>query len=196
MMKDNTFLQDVPYSIMFKANDDGVTVDELKMFYESDIIAALTKLTEGNMLLNANGELIGHPLEMQLRQRFREVCKHHGFPSNNVAEADMVRAALAAFQVLVTALTTQVAELKAESLVFMAKADDRAETLVKELVLVGSSLTATEDEVTALRKRVAQLETAGKRAEQMIDNGIIRGSPDKIRAAGAVLRAALTTVDK
>lgn len=60
----------------------------------------------------------------------------------------------------IVALTKQSAKQKAESLEFKAKADERAEILVKELVLVGSSLTATEDEVTALRKRVAQLEGA------------------------------------
>ena len=51
-------------------------------------------------LLNENGDLIGHPLEMQLRQRFREVCRHHAIPSNGVAEADMVRSALAEFSAM------------------------------------------------------------------------------------------------
>lgn len=45
-------------------------------------------------LLNENGDLIGHPLEMQLRAEWRKVAKHHGLPNDGVVEADIVRAIL------------------------------------------------------------------------------------------------------
>lgn len=45
-------------------------------------------------LLSKNGELIGSPLERQLREAHRRVMKHHGHPPDGVLEADIVRAFL------------------------------------------------------------------------------------------------------
>lgn len=44
--------------------------------------------------LDKNGDLIGSQLELQLREAWRRISKHHDVPMNGVLEADIVRSFL------------------------------------------------------------------------------------------------------